>query len=135
MPTIIMPTMPILLFLAKAGRAVIGQSAVLEGAHIREAGAKLSRLRDWLQIAEGLIRVRGNRRCLVSTKLGVLEEVKSWYEDISSDDLLLQFINQAEAPQTCVYDDGEHEQIDETSDTEDELSRSDSPESADDSFL
>lgn len=107
LPAIVLPTRPIMLFLTRAGRAIIGQRSIFEGPQFQGAREKLGRLRRWVYTAEGLVSTRANRRCLIDTKLGALEEVKGWYEDTSSDDLLLQFINQAEAPQTCAFVDGE----------------------------
>ena len=133
MPTMLMPTIPILLFLTRAGRAIVGQHVIFEGVQFREAHENLRRLRRWVDIAEGLVGIRANRRCLLSTKLGALEEVKGWYGDISSDDLLLQFINQPAAPQTCLYVDGEGNDIDreDTSETDDEYSETDNQDLAD----
>lgn len=130
MPTIILPTKQVLRFLTRASRAAVNVIPQLGGAEFEEARVKLRRLKGWTDIIESLLENGANRSCLLSTKLDLLEEVKGWHEDAGSDGLLLQFLNQAEPPQTRTYrDDADAAEVD-TSNTGDETTEDETESSA-----
>ncbi len=106
LPTVILPTAPVLRFLMRASRAAIAATPSLSGSGFDIAREALRRLRGWTDIIGSLLENGTNLECLTSVNLSLLEEVKSWHEDTGSDALLLKFLNQAKAPQTCVRRDG-----------------------------
>lgn len=102
MPTVILPTARVLRLLLRTSRSVIAAAPSLNDVAYEAVHGKLRRLKGWADIISSLLEVSANRECLINPKLGLLEEVKSWHEDTGSDALLLRFLNQAQAPQTCI---------------------------------
>lgn len=99
-PTVVLPTAPVLRFLVRTSRAALGATGLSAGLAFRAAREALDRLRGWVEVTERVLSSRENKRCLVDERLGALEEAKEWRRDASSDELLLRFLDQADTPQT-----------------------------------
>ncbi|KAJ6437033.1 hypothetical protein O9K51_10330 [Purpureocillium lavendulum] len=111
-PAVVLPTAPVLRFLVRTSRAALGATGLFAGPAFRAAREALDRLRGWMEVTEQVLASEENRRCLVSNRLGALEEAKEWRRDASSDELLLRFLDLADTPQTRTVleirgDDGE----------------------------
>lgn len=107
MPTVILPTLPVLRFLRRASQAVVRAMPLLTDLSSARALDELSRLQYWVDAIDQLFMDSFAKQSLLNTKLGLLEEMKGLHSDSGDDGLLFAFLDQADAPETYRYLDDE----------------------------
>lgn len=100
MPTVVLPTSRILRFLTAASPAAMGATALLTGPAFLDTREELVKLRRYTEVAELVLNTGENRRCLFTDRLSALQNAKDWRRDGTIEDLLLQFLDHADAPQS-----------------------------------
>lgn len=113
MPTVILPTAPVLRFLRRAGQAIVSAMPLRTIPSSTQVQEELDRLKYWVHAVGQLLDDSSSRRSLFGAKFRLLEETKSLQDDSGHDGLLLHFLDQTEAPQTCTYLDAEDPQDEE----------------------
>ncbi|KAJ6787384.1 hypothetical protein PWT90_10532 [Aphanocladium album] len=103
MPTVVVPTLPVLRFLRRASRAAVRAMPLLTGPSSTLAVHELNRLQYWVDAIDQLFVDPSARQGLISTKLGLLEEMKSLHGDSGDNGLLFTFLDQKDTPQTYRY--------------------------------